>query len=156
MQCNWELFELRVAIFFRGTKIKNTGNFTGEVFWEFFNVSVDLLSLGISNFQRIGNYCNFRDVFTELVRLKWIPFGFSKEIISSDRLNFGNLQAGEQNELTYKAAKLYVHRRDQNDLYSEIMGDGVLLEGVKVAFTYISNGNHYVTLSGDSANSINF
>ena len=135
---------------------RNTGNFTGEVLWEFFNVSVDLQSLAISNFQRVGNYCNFRDVFRELVKLKWIPFGFTNEIIRSDRLNFGNLQAGERNNLTFRAAKLYVHRRDQSDILSELMGDGVLLEGVKVAFSYINNGNHYVTLSGDSANSINF
>ena len=156
MQCNWELFELRVAIFHRGEKNKTNGNFTGDLLWEFFNVSVDLQSLGISNFQRLGNYCNFRDVFRELVKLQTIPFGFANERIKNDRLNFGNLQAGEKNQRTFKAAKLYVHRRDRSDINSEIMGDGVLLEGVTVLFTAVYNGIHYVSLSGNSANSINF
>ena len=83
MQCNWELFELRVVIY---------GHFNAsqplkDIWWQFFNVSVDLKTLSMSDFQGVGNTCNFRQIFSQLAGLKLIPFGFPKETFRSDRFN---------------------------------------------------------------------
>ncbi len=154
MKCNWELFELRVAIFLRGQKHKPTGNFTGQILLEFFNVMPDLGTIGIGDFQGSGDDCNFKSVFSQMVELNAMPFSFLKEKIRPDRLNFGNLQAAERNGITYRAAKLYVHRRDQSDLSSLTTGIGMLLENVTIIFT-AKGPMFYVHLSGESANMVN-
>jgi hypothetical protein len=128
MPCNWELYELRVVIYLRGTKIPITGNFLGETQWEFFNVSVNLSSLGIAGFQGNGLSCNFKSVFSQLANLRKLPFGFTSERIRSNRLNFGNLEEAYKKGLTLGAAKLYVHRRDLSDFVSSAVGPGILLE----------------------------
>ncbi len=156
MPCNWELYELRMVIFIRGEKNKSTGNFSGEVYWEFLNVRVDLRSLGLGDFQGSGDACNFKTVFSELVKLKIIPFSFANERLEKGKPNFDNLRAGQSSNSTLRAAKLYVHRRDQSDHSSDTTGVGVLLEGVKVAIALKSDKGYYVTLTGDSANQVNF
>jgi hypothetical protein len=152
--CNWELYELRVAVFLRGEKNNSNGNFSGQASWEFFNISLDLRSHGIGNFQSSDNVCNFKAVFSQLVNLKKIPFGFVNDRIKSDRLNISNLQSAERNKLTLRAAKLYVHSRKQSDHTSNITGVGVLLEGVKVEIS-TDNKSYKVTLIGDLANLVN-
>ena len=142
--------------FFSGEKKnKGNGNFSGQASWEFFNISLDLASNGIGNFQSSGNVCNFKAVFSQLVKLKKIPFGFLNEKIQKNQLNIGNLQAAERNKLTLIAAKLYVHSRNQSDSISNITGAGVLLEGVKVDKIYTGNKSYEIALSGDSANLVN-
>jgi len=155
MGCNWELFELRVVIFMRGERSKQGGNFTGQVLWEFKNVSVDLKSLGIADFKGSGDFCNFRNVFTEMVKTQMIPFSFGKQQPQSDRLQFENLQAAERNSRKFPAAKLYVHRRNASDQVSLDAGEGVLLGTVSVDLTAVSQGIHYVQLSGEKASLVN-
>ena len=156
MPCNWELYELRMEIFIRGEKNKSTGNFSGEVYWEFLNITVDLRSLGLGDFQGSGEACNFKTAFSELVKLKMIPFSFARERLEKGKPNFDNLRAGQMSNSTHRAAKLYVHRRDQSDHSSDTTGVGVLLEGVKVVIALKSDKGYYVTLIGDSANRVNF
>lgn len=155
MGCNWELFELRVVIFMRGEGNKQTGNFTGQILFEFHNVTVDLKALGIADFKGSGDFCNFRNVFTEMVKTQMIPFGFGKQGQRSDRLQFGNLQAAEKNGVKFTAAKLYVHRRDQPEEINLEVGEGVLLGTVSVDFTAVNQGNHTVWLSGAKARLVN-
>jgi hypothetical protein len=151
MTCNWELFELRVVIY-RPPVPPKVG--PGDIWFEFFNVSVDLGTLGMGDFQGSNDQCNFRYVFSQLAGLKTIPFRFSEEKIRSDRLNFGNLQAAERNKLKFSAAKLYVHRRDQTDQTSLSTGVGVLLRTISVDFT-VPKPNFYVQLSGDTGSVVN-
>lgn len=155
MGCNWELFELRVVVFMRGERNRQNGNFSGQILWEFHNVTIDLRSLGLADFKGSGEYCNFKTVFTELVKAQMIPFSFGGEKFRSDRLNFGNLQAAERNGRKFTAAKLYVHRRNQPSEASLESGEGVLLGTVSVDFTAIAKGSHYVQLSGEKASLVN-
>lgn len=122
--------------------------------WEFFNVMPDLSALGIGDFQGSGNDCNFKSVFGKMVELNAMPFSFPKERIKPDRLNFSNLEAAERNGKTFRAAKLYVHRRDQSDLSSLTTGIGMLLENVTIILT-AKVPVFYVHLSGESANMVN-
>ena len=150
MTCNWELYELRVVIY----RPSPGGKDPGDIWYEFFNVSVDLRSFGMSDFQGSNNQCNFRDVFGQLAALRTIPFSFPKERIASNRLNFSNLQAAERNKAGYNIAKLYVHRRDQDDRTSLLHGVGVILERVYVDFT-APTPLFYAILSGSSASVVN-
>jgi hypothetical protein len=145
-----------MVIFIRGEKNTSTGNFSGEVYWKFFNVRVDLRSLGLGDFQGSGEACNFKTVFSELAKLKIIPFSFASERLEKGRPDFGNLQGGQLSNSTLRAAKLYVHRRDQSDHSSDTTGVGVLLESVKVATALKSEKGYYAILTGDSANLVNF
>lgn len=155
MGCNWELYELRVLIFSRGTKIPLFGNFVGKTEWEFFNVMLDLPSLGIAGFQGSGLACNFQSVFSQLANMKKLPFGFTSEVFRQDKLNFGNLEAAFKTKTTLRSAKLYVHRRDTSDSITSATGPGVLLETVTI--DYAARTPHFdVRLSGKSANTINF
>ncbi len=156
-KCNWELFELRLAIFQRGLKVSTTGNFLGETSWEFFNVWVDLKSLGIGGFQATSNVsCNFETVFRNLIKQKKIRFGFLTQNIAANKLNFDNLQSAERNKLTLKAAKLYVIERRYGDFTGNVIGVGVLLENVTVSKTKAEKTGYFAELNGGSANAVNF
>lgn len=155
--CNWELFELRVAMYLRGEKIAKSGNFLGVPSWEFFNVQVDLKSLGIAGFQSAGaNNCNFKTVFNDLIKRKKIPFGYPLNAAGANRLNFDNLRSADRNSLPVKAAKLYVHERDLDDYTSSVIGVGILLENVRVSNTKADAIGYFAELSGASANPVNF
>jgi hypothetical protein len=157
MKCNWELFELRVTVFVRGQKDQTSGNFSGQIGWEFFNVSINPRQFGLGDFVATAdNQCNFKAVFEGLAKKKMIPFGFAAQRTQGNQLNFGNLQAAQRNGLTLRAAKLYVHRRDNSAWAGDPTRVGVLLEGVKVLFALTSSSGYYVLLVGDSANLLNF
>ncbi len=156
-KCNWELFELRLAIFQRGLKISTTGNFIGEASWEFFNVWVDVKSLGIGDFQATSNdSCNFEIVFRNLIKQKKIRCGFLTQNIAANKLNFDNLRAAEHNKLTLRAAKLYVIERRYGDYTGNVMGAGVLLENVTVSNTKAEKNGYFAELNGGAANAVNF
>lgn len=157
MKCNWELFELRVTVFVRGQKDQTSGNFSGQVGWEFLNVVIDPRQLGLGGFVATDkNECNFKAVFDGLAKKKTIPFSIAAQRVAGNQLNFGNLQAAQRNALTLRAAKLYVHKRDGSTWAGDPTRVGVLLEGVKVLFALTSSSGYYVLLVGDSANLLNF
>src|SRR3954468_115136 len=141
--CDWEILELRVLIFNRGAKAKTSGNFWGQPLWQFFNVSVDLKSLGINGFKGSKSYCDFKTPFSALVKLKKIPFSFMREVIEPNMLNFGNLQSAQSKKVSFTAAKLYVQHRDEGELISNVTGIGILLEGVTVITASQTNGGYY-------------
>ncbi len=145
MSCNWELFELRVAVFHPRHP---------EMFMRFWNVYPDLSPLGIGDFQGFNDICNFKSIFSELVTLKTIPFSFRKIINGINGNPFNIAQECERNKLTLRAAKLYVHRRDQSDLSSLTTGIGVLLDRVTVPFT-AAMSIYYVQFSGEEASLVN-
>jgi hypothetical protein len=118
-------------------------------------VSLDLKSLAIADFKGSGDFCNFRNVFAEMVKTQTIPFSFGKQQPQSDRLQFGNLQTAEGSGRKFPAAKLYVHRRNTPDQVSLDAGEGVLLDTVSVDFTAVSQGLHYVQISGQRASLVN-
>jgi hypothetical protein len=71
------------------------------------------------------NDCNFKTVFSELVRENDATSFRPKRSKATD--STGNLQAFERVSIFW-AAKLYVHRRDQSDASSLTTGIGMLLE----------------------------
>jgi len=138
-------------------KISKTGNFIGETSWEFFNVWVDLNSMGIGGFEATSNdSCNFETVFRNLIKQKKIRFGFLSQNIAANKLNFDNLQSAERNNLTLKAAKLYVIDRRDGDFIGNVVGVGVLLENVTVSNTKAEKTGYFAELNGGSANAVNF
>lgn len=131
-----------------------TGNFTGQIAMEYFNVWPEARLSGIGGFHGIGDKCNFEAVFRGFAALLMIPFSFSSERIATNRLNFANLEAARKNRVKFGAAKLYVHRRDKSDLTSSAEGIGVLLEGVTVVVADRAP-KYQVILMGTSANLVN-
>lgn len=155
MSCDWEIFELRVLIYLRGAKVPVTGNFIGQNQWEFFNVQVDASSLGVPNFQGSGGNCNFTAVFSQLAKLKKIPFNFGVDVKRTGGLGFDNLESAYRQKLPLKAAKLFVHRRGLPDTVSSMVLPGILLENVTVDFAS-KTPTFNALLSGASANTVNF
>lgn len=152
MSCNWELLELRVVIWTKAIKSPFRG-YAGQGVM-FYGVFPDIQSLGIGSFQGQNNSCNFRQVFSELVKLKKIPFNCSK----NDKYNqssFLRIQTAERNNELLPGAKLYVHRRDQSDLASKTTGKGIVLDNVKISLTTATQKSYYIYLLGDSASLVN-
>jgi hypothetical protein len=145
MSCNWELFEFRVVVFHPRHP---------TMFMRFWNVYPDLSSLGIGDFQGSNDSCNFKSVFSELASLKTIPFSFRKIINGINGNPFNIAQSCERNKLTLRAAKLYVHRRDESDLSSLTTGIGVLLDRVTIPYT-AAVPIYYIQLSGEAASLVN-
>ncbi|MEZ5584665.1 MAG: hypothetical protein R3F37_19550 [Candidatus Competibacteraceae bacterium] len=152
MSCNWELLELRVVIWTKAIKSPFRG-YAGQGVM-FYGVFPDIQSLGIGSFQGQNNSCNFRQVFSELVKLKKIPFNCSK----NDKYNqssFLRIQTAEHNNELLPGAKLYVHRRNQSDLASKTTGEGIVLDNVKISLTTAAQKSYYIYLLGDSASLVN-
>jgi len=152
MSCNWELLELRVVIWTKAIKSPFRG-YAGQGVM-FYGVFPDIQSLGIGGFQGQNNSCNFRQVFSELVKLKTIPFSCSK----NDKYNqnsFLIIQTAERNNELLPGAKLYVHRRNQSDLASKTTGEGIVLDNVKISLTAAAQQSYYIDLLGDSASLVN-
>lgn len=156
MGCNWELYELKLIVWVKGTKAPTRG-FAG-LGVTFYSVTLDFHTLGISGFQGNNNHCDFKSVFGELKRMKFIPFMIGKggPAHYDPMSHFGRLQTAEKNKEKLPAAMLYVHMRRQEDMTSQTTGLGVLLEGVTVGFTATSQGGAYAHLFGDTASTRNF
>jgi hypothetical protein len=145
MSCNWDLYELRVVVFHPHHDV---------MAMRFWKVYPDLGSLGINDFQGSNDSCNFKSVFSELATLKTIPFSFRKITLGIYGNPFNIAQVCEQNKVTLRAAKLYVHRRNQSDISSLTTGIGVLLDRVTIPYT-AAVPNYYVYLSGEKASLVN-
>lgn len=146
MGCNWELFEMRVIVW------PNEGNVSEGLF--FVDVYPDLRSLGIADFKGQNDFCDFRSVFSQLVKLKAIPFTCKQK--TNPGGSFARIQSAESKNELLLGAKLYVHRRDQSEFVTIESGIGVMLDDVKVAFTSAHNGNYYAQLFGKTAKGENF
>lgn len=153
MSCNWELFELRMVIWIKAIKSPFRG-YAGQGVM-FYGVFPDTQSLGISSFQGQNSGCNFRQVFSELVKLKTIPFNCSKND-NYNQSSFLRIQTAEHNNELLPGAKLYVHRRNQSDLASKTTGEGIVLDNVKISHTVAAKQSYYIDLLGDSASLVNF
>lgn len=129
----------------------------GETSWEFFNVWVDLKSVGIGDFQATSNVsCNFEAVFRNLIKQRKVRFGFLTQNIAANKLNFDNLQSAERNKATLRAAKLYVIERRYGDYTGNVVGVGVLLENVTVSNTRAEKTGYFAELNAGAANAVNF
>lgn len=147
MGCNWELFELRVIVW------PNEGQFSQGLF--FVDVYPDLRTLGLPDFEGHNDFCNFRPVFNQLIKLKTLPFACRQK--SNPGTEFARIQTAERTNELLLGAKLYVHRRDKSEFdTTNINGVGIVLDDVKVAFTSINNGSYYAQLFGNSARRENF
>lgn len=156
MGCNWELYELKLIVWVKGKKVLTRG-FIGNGL-TFYSVTLDFHTLGINGFKGSNNHCDFKSVFNELARLKFIPFMIGKggPQYYNPMSHFGRLQTAEKNNETLPAAMLYVHTRTQGDAASQTTGLGVLLEGVTVGFTAAGESGAYAHLFADSASTRNF
>ena len=124
MTCNWEYFDLILRVYPNAKKVN--GRIEGNG-WTFANVTLDLLSLGIADFQGKNYTCNFSFVFSELAKMKLIraslPFQVRQLHIDGNRKNrtrvieqrdsFLMLQKAEKDQNKLSAAHLFVLRRDQ-------------------------------------------
>jgi hypothetical protein len=151
MSCNWELFEFRALIMLTLAAKSGTHYLgLGALFWE---VIPDLRTFGISDFQGSNDYCDFKSVFDQLAKLKRIHFRCPQK--SNTGHQFGRIQAAERDKEHLPIAKLFVHRRDDDNGASDLKGATIWLQGVDVLFTVIDKDNYYVQLSGDSAGTMN-
>lgn len=156
MGCNWELFELRVEVFYKlGDKAKpNHGaRYVGSGS-TFFRVFPDLKTLGIGEFEGKNNDCNFKSVFNQLIKLKMLHFNCSQS--SNPGNHFSRMQVAERDKEHLPAAKMYVVRSDQAEQTAKTTGLGIWMEGVDVVFTYANSGAYHIELIGDRAGAINF
>lgn len=152
MPCNWELFELRVTVW-TPPAMKASGRGYAGAGVKFWSVSPDLRRFGIGGFQGHNNDCDFESVFKQLVQKRAIVFSCSSN--GSNQSGFTRLKNAEQKLELLPAAKLYVHRRDESDIDSDLRGVGVLLERVQ-AHASTANGGYYIDLSAGAASPLNF
>lgn len=169
MSCNWEYFELRLNVYPGANNPKDNRLRSGRIIgrgWMFGNVTLDLPSLGIADFQGLNYTCNFAHVFGQLAKLKIIrasfPFQTKDTYIgykgSNRKLKTGTidqsayfhfLQDAEKNQKKLFAAHLYVSRRDQPTQILDTEAQ-LWMEGVTVLGT-ANTPNLFVLLGGDSA-----
>ena len=151
MSCNWELFEFRVIVMFKlaaqsGSRYVGLGG----LFWE---VKPDIATLGIGDFQGSNDFCDFKTVFSQLSKLKMIPFVCPQQANTGNA--FSRVQVAEKDKEHLPAAKLFVHRRDEEDIVSDMRGPTVWLQGVDVGFTAVNGGFYYAQLRGDASGLLN-
>ena len=156
MACNWELYELRVIVFTNTVEAGSRG-LAGQG-PKFFAVTLDLLTLGISDFKGSGSYCDFPSVFNQLIQRKAIPFACRQK--ENEGNHFGRVQVAQRNAEFLPGAKLYVQFRTginpNNQQPEKFTEPGVLLMGVTVKSAMFKNNGYYIYLEGNEARPLNF
>lgn len=165
MNCNWELYELRVRVFTDAKTFKKREKGmpvgTGT---EFFNITLYTEGLGLEPIgpARPNDSCDMKSTFGLLALFKTIPFGFSSAIGTSypkhtanPTTHFGLMEKARLDKTVFPAAFLYIHRRDTSAAVDPT-DVALLLENVTVFETSSDKNKFYVSLHGNSAQMINF